>query len=151
MENNSEKEAQYLFELLKKRFKEKSIKLFHHTYKRKYVEGTILRDYQFIDHIVEDQCKMERYTSDIFGKENEGLNRDGWEFTIVSKSKIGQTNVAKYTTWFNNRHKNYGSLIHEEGWNCTPYLNINNLGIEFSIPSKTLIEKWKEPHLLLKK
>ena len=45
----------------------------------------------------------------------------------------------------------YGTLVHESGWNCSPYLNVNNLGIEFDVPRRVLIEDWVEPHEMLNK
>ncbi len=142
--NNSETQAKELFEILKQNFNKGNLKLFIHNYKRKYVVASTLCSYSSSVKVIENECKMERYTSHIFGKENEGLNRDGWIFTIATL-----TGKHEYITWFKNRHKNYGSLIYETRWSTTPYLNINNLGILFTVPEKTLITEWVEPHLLL--
>jgi hypothetical protein len=151
--DNSIKEAETLLEIIKSKIKDKSLKLFVHDYKRKYVEARVLREYNDFT-IIDELCSIERYTSDIFGKENTGLNRDGWEFKIVGRYRgaIDERTVEKkFTTWFKNRHKNYGTLVHESGWNCSPYLNVNNLGIEFDVPRRVLIEDWVEPHEMLNK
>jgi len=149
--DNSKKEAEKLFELIKSKIRDGDLKLLHHRYKRKYVETEVLSEYKdFV--IIEEECKMFRYTSDIFGKPNEGLNRDGWKFEIVGTFKSAIRPCTKsFTTHFKNRHKNYGTLVHQSGWSCQPYLNINNQGIEFELPKKELIGKWVEPHKLLKK
>lgn len=150
MEDNSLKEASVLFELLKTKFKEKSLKLLHHKYKRKYVVGEELRTYDNFN-LIEDKCNFERYTSDVFGDENKGLNRDGWKFSFVGCFEGSSYETTKtFTTWFKNRHKNYGTLIHEIGWSCSPYLNIDNLGREFELPDKVSLNDWVEPHELIK-
>ena len=143
--DNSIKLAEKLFNLIKTKINDNSLKLLHHNHKRKYVESYMLRDYNNFK-IIENKCKFERYTSTFFGNENEGLNRDGWKFTIVGHFEGYNVETTKtFTTWFKNRHKNYGTLIHEEGWNCSPYLNINNFGLEFELPEKTLIKDWIDP------
>lgn len=150
--DNSEKEAKVLFELLKSKIKDGNLSLLDHDYKRKYVVPKTLGDYTDVE-LVEDMCSIERYTSDIFGKENEGLNRDGWQFNMVQRLtyfKEFRTDTFSFITWFKNRHKNYGSLVIGSGWSGTPYLNITNLGEVFETPEKTLIEDWVEPHKLVK-
>lgn len=148
MSDNSLKEAEFLFETLKTKFNNGSLKLFNHQYKRKYVDVRELTTYQGFKVNVA-KCSMERYTSHIFCEENKGLNRDGWEFNIVGNfNGSNYESTIKLHTWFKNRHKNYGTLVHESGWNCSPYLNINNFGVEFELPTKVLIEDWIEPHKL---
>jgi hypothetical protein len=146
--DNSIKLAEKLFDVIKSKINDKTLKLLHHNYKRKYVESYMLRHFNNFK-LIESKCNFERHTSDIFGDENEGLNRDGWKFTIVGNFEGSDYEITKtYTTWFKNRHKNYGTLIHEQGWNCSPYLNINNFGLEFELPIKKLITDWIDPNEL---
>jgi len=139
--DNSIREAKLLFELIKSKIKDNSLRLFVDNYKSKYVYFEELRDYSKFE-IIEDMCSMNRETSDIYGKDDEGLNRDGWKFRIVGRwNNISTHTVSlKFFTWFKNRHTSYGNRVHAEGWSTLPYLNINNLGIEFDIPKKMLIE-----------
>ncbi len=150
-DDNSLKEAEFLFELIKTKIKDGSLRLFYHREKRKYVELYPLRNEYKGFKIIEDKCGIQRNTSTIFGGKNEGLNRDGWKFIIVGTSpKAREISGEKmkteitFVTWFKNRHTAYESMILEEGWNhSSVYLNINNRGVEFALPKKLLIDDYE--------